>query len=167
MKIYSPLTWFSTHYPEMYLSMVRTQVPQMPRALWVRLEDWDGINSPNSFTWLPVFTHPGFPNICYARSSGYMVSKTGKTLALMKINFVRERDIRQIITHINIYSQTVLRKRILVLWGVIQSDLAEPRMSSLNKCNVAWGLKAGSVRRKPRGWGWVGRVERRFQPERP
>lgn len=48
----------------------------------------------------------------YARGSGHIESKTGKTFILMQINFARERGIKHIITHINLYLQIVLRKKI-------------------------------------------------------
>lgn len=44
-----------------------------------------------------------------------MVSSTGRTSALMKVNFVKERDLKQIITCISIYLQIVLRKK--KSWG--------------------------------------------------
>lgn len=78
-------------------------------------------------------------NIYYARCSGYVVRKTGKTLTLMQISFFffRKRDIKQIITHINMYLQIVLRKKNLSDERIIQGDLADLKKSSLNKRSVA------------------------------
>lgn len=99
----------SKHYPEMYLgedtSATRSQ--SSLSNTWV----CDGLSSPDSLVCLPVFSHPAFPNTCYARSPAYMVSSTGRTSALMKVNFVKERDLKQIIICISIYLQIVLRKK--------------------------------------------------------
>ena len=48
-----------------------------------------------------------------------MESETGKILVLMQINFARERDIKHVITHINLYLQIVLRTKISL--GVVRS----------------------------------------------
>lgn len=97
-----------TYYPEMHGVTSAPNAHRHPAILQAQVASavqppWHGCSIQSPSHWKNIY-------VMYARCSGHMMSKTGKALVLMQINLIRERDIKQLITHMNIDLQIALRK---------------------------------------------------------